>query len=136
MGKSPCDSLSPTLTLSLRSSRRSSQIDNHSPGSPYPVAVYSDNVEGEEDAVDVIVVIGDGGAQGIKIVKIIDVTFCKGFALSLDLVFLVRLQLFYKFMKARLGSEGVSAVEVRRSEARSAKRRAGNTIITVAIHLR
>ncbi|GMH78204.1 hypothetical protein TL16_g07708 [Triparma laevis f. inornata] len=88
------------------------QIDNHSPGSPYPVAVYSDNVEGEEDAADVIVVIGDGGAQGIKIVKIIDVTFCKGFALSLDLVFLVRLQLFYKLTKSRLGSEGVSAVEL------------------------
>ncbi|GMI12097.1 hypothetical protein TrVE_jg1786 [Triparma verrucosa] len=87
------------------------QLDNYCPGSPFPVAVYSDNDVDTGDAIDVIIVMG-GRSQGINVIKVIDVTFCKGFSLNLDLVFLVRLQLFYKLLKAKLGREGIGAADL------------------------
>ena len=76
------------------------QLDNHNPGSPYPVAFQSRCKPGAL-ALDIVAVASaDGG--GVKIVKVIDVTFPAGVDVKLDISFLVRVQRMLRSMLSKV----------------------------------
>ena len=82
------------------------QLDNHCPGSPYPVA-FKSRCEPGTLALDVVAVAGSDGG-GVKIVKVLDVTFPAGVDVKFDVSFAVRLQMMWKSMMRRVGRKGGS----------------------------